>query len=180
MESLRAYRELVAKVDEFLALVKKRYGSLIRCRKGCSHCCAPGFGIFPVEAWAIREGFESLAPGAREKLLSRIASQPGQECEALWEGGCLLYPLRPILCRTHGYPLLVQGENAEAVVKYCQFNFFSEKASEVVISGDCVLDLEKLNRALAAVNLAFLKESKRLGQGEPPQRVSILHFVVKS
>ncbi len=180
MESMKLYRRLVDRVEAFTALVRRRYSSFIKCRKGCCTCCTPSFGVFPVEAWAVKEGFGCLPPKAREALLRAAKDTSREDCPALEQSACLLYPLRPVLCRTHGYPLLVLGEAGEPTVRFCELNFRPQEFSPGVISGDCVLDLEQLNRALAAVNISFLKEQERPGVGGFPQRVPILHFLVNS
>jgi len=180
MESMRAYRELVARVDRFLGRVMERYGRLIRCRKGCAICCEPGFGVFPVEAWGVRQGLGSLPLRARVILLQKAGDPSSDSCPALGGGACLLYPLRPLLCRTHGFPLLVETGGGKPQVKYCELNFRPEEFPGQVISGDCVLNLERLNQALAAINLAFLSEREELGLGGLPHRVPLLHFLANT
>jgi len=75
-------------------------------------------------------------------------------CPLLDQGRCSLYPARPIICRTHGLPLLV-GEGPERRVDFCPENFQGVDT----LPASALIDLEKLNRLLATVNAVFLRDT---------------------
>ncbi len=77
----------------------------------------------------------------------------GDVCPLLLDDGCMLYDARPIICRTHGLPILTVNEN-ERHIDVCPLNC---KGMDH-LPGEAVLDLERLNTMLAAVNALYLRE----------------------
>jgi hypothetical protein len=55
-----------------------------------------------------------------------------------------------VICRTHGYPLLVEGR-----IDHCPKNFSALRT----IESRFILDLDALDTALAGINIAFLGEN---------------------
>ncbi len=86
-----------------------------------------------------------------------------RQCPLLAGGECLLYGARPLICRTHGLPLLVD-DGAGRRVDFCPENFRGLES----LPGEAVLDLERLNAALAAVDAHFAEEA--FGGGKAPRR----------
>jgi Fe-S-cluster containining protein len=77
------------------------------CRKGCSHCCYQAVLISNWEAKRIarftgREmsDYSGYDPkhDSKEKLRARFTNKP---CTFLINGGCSIYPARPVACRLH-------------------------------------------------------------------------------
>jgi uncharacterized protein len=162
MPGLENYLALVQRVDELCGATYSQFEKEISCRPGCDACCRH-LSIFAVEAAAIREALRALpAPAAAELREAGGAATPEDPCPLLQDGLCRLYGARPIICRTHGLPLLV-SRDGESGVDFCPENF---KALER-IPGSTVIDLERLNSILTAINALFL-------QGSPgAERVSI-------
>ncbi|MGB4598489.1 MAG: YkgJ family cysteine cluster protein [Trichlorobacter sp.] len=163
-DPLANYHSLVAKVDDLCRGVKDRLDEVITCHAGCSSCCLV-ITVFPVEAVAMIEAANRLAPEQLKHLKQHLASwSEGQACPLLKDQRCLLYEARPIICRTHGLPiLLLEGEQRRIDVcpKNCQ--------GIDHLPGEAVLDLERLNTLLAAVNALYLREfGIRL-----PERISL-------
>lgn len=150
MAAMTNYIALVERVNERCREIHRRWAVHIACRKGCDACCRH-IGLFPVEAAAVRMALEDAPPEVRTRIRkqAREATADGP-CPLLDAGACLLYKARPIICRTHGLPVLTfSGETA--AIDFCPRNFTD--VSE--LPGDAALHLDRLNAALAAVNGVF-------------------------
>ncbi|TRO83616.1 YkgJ family cysteine cluster protein [Trichloromonas acetexigens] len=167
MERLSNYRQLVARVDELCARIEGDFREGIFCRRGCDSCCRH-LSLFPVEAAALTaalaEAPEGLATEIRER--AREAAEDGP-CPLLKDGACLLYAARPLICRTHGLPLLGRRDG-ERFIDYCPLNFQGMES----LPASAVIDLETLNATLAAVNRLFVKESGG-DEGRAEERITI-------
>lgn len=152
LASLNDYRNLTERVDALCRRVAAEYGAFLACREGCDDCCRH-ISIFPVEAVAMALALGKLPAeeAARLRGLARAAS-PGV-CPLLENGRCLLYDARPIICRTHGFPLLLAGQ--ESRIDFCPKNFNGITSFPAAN----VLDLDILNATLAAINAVFTASS---------------------
>lgn len=164
---LNNYRMLVEKVDAHCAKVAADFGGMIACRRGCDGCCRR-LSLFPVEAAALTEGFSRLTAAEREHILT-LAQKAEDGCPLLHEGLCLLYELRPLICRSHGLPLLIE-EEGEQRVDFCPLNFQGAES----LPGSSILSLATLNTALATISARFAAESGYEG----PERVDILEALL--
>ncbi len=147
------YLNLLERVGALCRRIEAEYLENIACRRGCDGCCLH-ISLFPVEAvnlaQALRRLPESEVSRIREK--ARTASPDGP-CPLLEDGACLLYSARPIICRTHGLPILVR-ENGKAAIDFCAKNFKGVES----LPGRAVIDLEILNTSLAAINALFVAQ----------------------
>ena len=94
----------------------------------------------PVEARAIRVWVDA-APGRRERLLRLEAEAPHGEsrCALLdGDGGCSIYPVRPLLCRSHGAPTMSETEEGALNLDVCPLNFSEPGALESLPEGDWI------------------------------------------
>jgi Fe-S-cluster containining protein len=153
--SLAAYRVLLKKLDSHAKRLLARYRGNIACAEGCAGCCSLS-SVFAVEACSMVSTACSMPAEKRWALFGRAALKTAARgetgrCLLLHDDRCLLYDARPVICRTHGYPLLVEGR-----VDHCPKNFTTLRT----IESNLILDLDALNTALAGVNIAFLKENK--------------------
>ena len=160
-DGLENYRTLLSRVDELCRRTHEAFGEEITCRAGCDACCRH-LSIFSVEAAALRQALAELPPGERESVRSFAAGAQENRCPLLHDGLCLLYRARPIICRTHGLPLLLL-RNGERSVDFCPENFRGLQS----IPGGAVIDLERLNMMLATINALYL-------QAHPgPERITL-------
>jgi hypothetical protein len=168
--ALAPYRTLLAQVDQLCARIAAAYPDQLACRAGCSSCCSLQ-GVLPVEAASLAEALHRLPAAETERLRSRLASASGDDCcPLLTEACCPLYAARPVICRTHGLPLLVEDAHGRRVDR-CPLNF----AGVETLPGSAVIDLETLNGALAAVNRHFLAgcfPDHRLPERIPLQKIA--------
>lgn len=95
-----------------------------------------------------------LRPDELLRLKERLAAwNNGDACPLLADDQCLLYEARPIICRTHGLPILVT-EGDERRIDVCPLNCQGLET----LPGEAVLDLERLNTLLVSVNVLYLRE----------------------
>lgn len=161
MNALNNYRTLVDNVDALCGRISVAYASHMRCAPGCDGCCRH-LTLFPVEAYALAEAVNGLDEPLRTELREKATnSPPDAPCPLLHNGICLLYHARPLICRTHGLPVLLEAPEGTRV-DHCPRNFQGVDS----LPGTAVIQLERLNEALAAVNALFLREiPSRQGDG---------------
>ena len=158
---LENYSALVRRVDEHVRNLEKQYKGNISCKKGCDDCCR-FLTLFPVEAFAIAAAFSQLPSEDVEAV--RKACEDEDRCPLLLDHQCRLYPARPVICRTHGFPIYME-EEGNARVDFCPENFQGIKD----FPREALLDLNQLNTVLTAVNSHFLQSV----EGELPERIPI-------
>lgn len=160
------YYQMVARVDALCRGIQDVLSDRITCSEGCSSCCT-AITLFPVEAAALHAAVEALPEARRAAVLSHVSEHAGGErCPLLEHHRCLLYDARPIICRTHGLPI-VYTEGNEQKSDCCPLNLSD---NDQPVSGSAVIDLDRLNTLLVAVNALFLSYSDVSGQ---PERLTI-------
>ena len=138
----------------------------MRCAAGCSRCCVDGLTVTAIEAAVIAE----------HVARSPVAINRGGGCAALdAEGRCQIYEARPILCRSHGVPMVERLGSLPVVSSSCELNFTGPAALEAV-GQDCHLDPETLGAKLWAIDAAW---SDSRGE-ERNRRFSILEVLENS
>lgn len=145
---LKNYMDLISRVDEHIQRLARVHKDRLACKKGCDTCCRR-LSLFPVEAFALSRAFSSLDTPCRERVLAQ-AQQADRKCPLLVDHVCTVYEARPIICRTHGYPLYMEKEG-RAMVDFCPKNFKGVKN----LDRSDMLDLDRLNTLLTAVNNHF-------------------------
>lgn len=152
-EYLDNYQALVRRVDELCARVHSEFTGQIVCRAGCSSCCRE-ITVFPVEADALLTAMKSIPPHAAAAIAAAREGDSNASCPLLADGLCLVYASRPIICRTHGLPLLLKVDG-ESKVDFCPENFRGATS----LPGQAVINLELLNQALVAINALFVENT---------------------
>src|ERR1035437_6992065 len=105
------YKQLLARIDALCREIVSALGEQITCSDGCSSCCT-AITIFPVEAAALRDAMDALPEMEAESIRRHVAlNASGERCPLLSHDHCLLYASRPIICRTHGLPIIYTEEN---------------------------------------------------------------------
>ena len=116
----------------------------MQCAKGCASCCILET-VTPLEAHIIQNHIQSIS----DQGFSNI--QPNEcTCVFLRDNACSIYAVRPIICRTHGLPLLYPelGE-----IEVCPLNFTELDLS--TLDPAYFLDAERITTNLMRLNLAF-------------------------
>jgi uncharacterized protein len=148
------YLALRSRVDELCQKTSTLLQDAMACRPGCDACCRH-LSVFAVEAAALRDALSALPePDAARVRAASDSAAPDGPCPLLHDGLCLLYEARPVICRTHGLPLLIDRDG-EKGVDFCPENFQGLSS----IPGSAVIDLERLNQLLMAINALFLQSS---------------------
>lgn len=160
------YVTLISRVDDICRRIEEDLRTEIACTSGCDGCCRH-LSLFPVEAAALAAALQDVPLSERRRIRERArATLPTDPCPLLEQHRCLLYAARPLICRTHGLPLLM-NRDGKRHVDYCPLNFRGVSS----LPGSAVIDLDRLNETLVAVNLRFISGS------EPsftwPERLSI-------
>ncbi|HXC92707.1 MAG TPA: YkgJ family cysteine cluster protein [Geobacteraceae bacterium] len=168
-ESLANYLAFLERVDKLCSKITAEFAAEILCRAGCSGCCRH-LNLFTVEAAHLADAVRKLSPEAKELLAGRIDWAEEGSCPLLLDGCCLVYRERPVICRTHGLPLITEIEG-ERMVDFCEENFRGVTS----LSGDMVIDLDTLNRTLVAINGRF--ESETHGVTFRNKRYSIAEII---
>ncbi|MEJ2200058.1 MAG: YkgJ family cysteine cluster protein [Desulfuromonadaceae bacterium] len=154
MDYLRNYRQLVERVDGLNQRILQDYPEQIHCHPGCDSCCRH-LALFWVEGVALSFALRELPRDEAEHIRQRARCVgPDDPCPLLEGGRCLLYAARPLICRTHGLPLLGQRDG-ERFVDVCPKNF----QGIAQLPPAAVLDLDRLNVTLASVNSLFVAEA---------------------
>jgi Fe-S-cluster containining protein len=147
------YKQLTTRIDALCSVITEALGEQISCSPGCSSCCT-SITVFPVEAAAMREAVESLPEFQAEEVYRHVSGHAdGERCPLLFNHHCLLYKAHPIICRSHGLPIIYTNEG-ELSSDCCPLNQIETET----ISGSSVIDIDKLNTLLAAVNSIYLSQ----------------------
>ncbi len=165
------YRQLLNRIDALCSAIQASLGDQIICSEGCSSCCT-SITLFPVEAAALRSALEQMPERDAETILDHVDRQrDGERCPLLSNHRCLLYNARPIICRTHGLPIIYTEDNLRKS-DCCPLNLNEAES----VSGASVIDLDKLNQLLVAVNSLYLSQAEIV---ETADRISIAEALIK-
>jgi Fe-S-cluster containining protein len=152
-DRLKNYRALLRQVDTHIKRVETTCSDQIACKKGCDSCCR-FLNLFPVEAFALASAFLETDK-SNQNIVRAALEKTTTGCPLLINHQCRLYKARPIICRTHGYPLYFKKKD-ETLVDFCPKNFKGVTS----FPKDSLLDLDQLNTLLVAINKQFLESIK--------------------
>lgn len=154
------------KVDDFFDKCFKKHKAEFSCKLGCDQCCHVSLSVSAIEAKAISDWFDQLDGSVKRHLHVKWQSEKykGRDldgnlvepCAFLYEGKCSIYDARPIICRSHGLPLL-RSENGQNLLDCCSLNFQNS-----IPPKEDMLDLERLNIILSALNQKYFKDQSRV------------------
>ena len=162
---LTPYRDLLATVDGLLSRIRRRYSAQIVCRRGCA-CGCRNLSIFPIEALSLANALENLPAGPAARIRKRAAAVSFWACPLLEDRACILYAFRPLICRTHGFPLQTTY-NQQVSVGHCRHNFKNISP----IPDDAVIELDQINGKLRDINTSAVNQMAGIRQ--LPDRLSI-------
>jgi uncharacterized protein len=138
------YGKLCGYCDSFFLSVQKPYAGDMKCKKGCWRCCEL-HSVCALEA-------RGIAAYLKNGSLSHGKSRSNRSyCAFLKRGVCLAYPARPVICRTHGVPLLL--DKGKTVSSSCGLNFTGRDLA--ALPRGHVLDTTAVTGNLIRLNMAF-------------------------
>ncbi len=161
---LKNYTALIERVDGHVYSLEQKYPDHIACKKGCDSCCR-FLNLFPVEAFAMAEAYTQLSTIDRTAIIKNCENAD-ETCPLLINNSCALYLNRPVICRTHGYPIFME-KNKEPYIDFCPKNFKGFTS----FPKDALLSIEQLNTTLTAINQHFLKSIET--DTQLPERIPI-------
>jgi len=181
------YRELLSRVSARFELLSAHHGAQVSCAEGCHSCCHPELTVSEVEARLIRAHL-SAHPELYQSLLELEERAPfrGERCSFLGaEGGCGIYEVRPVVCRSFGVPLLQieDPRSGEATLSSCELNFVGDEGAELLasLSPSEWLDSSQTDTALAQLNFALHRALHRARpELDPPARVPLRASAIMS
>lgn len=166
---IQKYRQLREEVDQKTAQLEEMHADHILCQKGCCDCCM-NLTVWPVE-------FYSILREMQEQNWPVPALHPAAGCVYLEEGVCQIYPFRPLICRTHGLPLVYWHDDTDPPgygIIFCQRNFIRHE--EIAFTAENTLNMDEVNEQLAAANIAFIEQNPDLNL-EPSDRIQLKHLI---
>jgi uncharacterized protein len=144
------YIQLRKEIDGKCTQLWDQHIKNMQCRAGCSLCCQ-SFKILPVE-------YDSIKILLKEQVFNINKHAKKTECKFLVNKECSIYENRPIICRTHGYPLARFNEEYDAYdISHCHLNFIGFPLEKFKSSN--VYFEDENNRKLYLLNQEYLKEN---------------------
>lgn len=153
MEIFKKYIELRNEIDQLSEKLSALHNNHMQCKKGCDMCCMD-YGILPIEFQYIKSQLQN------DQWYNSSATE--EECIFLKDHLCQIYEHRPIICRTHGLPLLfMNADTEEWELSACELNFvgFEDFGTENTIP------MDKFNSRLFMLNEEFIQQDSTNSNG---------------
>ena len=154
------YQTLLADLGRLGQTMDSLHAQQLSCRQGCSGCCHQHLGVFRVEAEAVSHAVAELPADTRQHIQQQardVLEGTRSACPLLLDDSCSIYASRPVICRTHGYPLHYQEEEGEIILDVCPLNF-TQPGSLEALELNQTLPLDRLNLRLAAINYVYCRD----------------------
>ena len=144
----KSYNQLNKDIDALSLSLEKTHAKHINCKKGCDLCCM-AISVFPVEFHAIKTELEKS-----EMTILPKPKDPSR-CRFLVDHSCTIYEHRPVICRTHGLPLVYMSmDTDEYELSLCELNFTEFDFEE--FDEENTFPLDKINSRLYQINKQFV------------------------
>ena len=152
------YQSLRREIDLVSDQLNTKHKNHMQCKKGCDFCCM-NYSIFPIE-------FNFIVNALKKKNEKPLVNNEAEEevCIFLINNQCSIYSERPIICRTHGLPLLYMNNNNEWELSACDLNFTDFEMND--FSEENTFPQDKFNSKLFILNKEYLKTFKENKYGE--------------
>lgn len=151
-EILFQYHNLIFKIDEFCKRLEQLYKEHLVCKPGCSLCCEVERTVCSAEAHIIEQHLLAFS-SEKIKRLKKLCKDSDETCPMLLRKRCVIYPVRPIICRTHGLPILYR-EAERSFIDYCRLNF-KALPNDYEFKENDILDMNPFNVELIEIDKLF-------------------------
>jgi Fe-S-cluster containining protein len=144
------YKLLRDKIDSHSKVLEKEHSEQMVCKAGCDMCCMD-YSIFPIEFYSILNDIKNagLHPETTDTDDENV-------CVFLKNHICTIYGQRPIICRTHGLPLLFMNDESEWELSVCDLNFTEFDFGSFTLENTFPQD--RYNSKLFLLNKNFIAE----------------------
>jgi len=151
-EILYLYQNLIFKVDSTCQKLAALYMEHLVCKPGCSQCCQVERTVCAVESYIVEQQLLTLSD-QKIKRLKKLNKDNDETCPLLLRDRCVIYPARPIICRTHGLPILYR-EAERTFIDYCRLNF-TNLAEGYEFKKQNILNMNSFNIELVKIDKLF-------------------------
>ena len=142
------YFTLRKEIDSLCESLEKVHEKHLNCKKGCDLCCM-AISVFPVEFYAIKAELDF------EVLTDLPVPKDEEQCRFLVDHSCTIYKSRPLICRTHGLPLLYMSmESDEYELSLCELNFTEYDFED--FDEENTYPMDRINSQLYQINKKFV------------------------
>jgi Fe-S-cluster containining protein len=131
------------------------------------------YSILPVEFYSVLKDLKS-----RNFTPEKNNQDSENGCVFLVNHACTIYAERPMICRTHGLPLIFANDDGEFELSACELNFTSFDFEDFDM--DNTFHQDKYNSMLFMVNREFINasEDKKFGELDLiPLKELAKHFI---
>lgn len=143
-----SYYQLRNEIDALSESLEKQHQKHLNCKKGCDQCCM-AISVFPVEFYAIKAELEI------ESISKLAIPQNEEDCRYLVDHSCAIYASRPVICRTHGLPLLYMSlDGDEYELSCCELNFTDFDLDD--FDDENTYPMDRINSQLYQINKNFV------------------------
>ena len=135
------YTQFLQQADAQFDRTTNRHPTAFKCKQGCHACCEPGLTVLQVEANNIARYIQQN-PEVQQALTEIRTNNPhnGARCSMLnKDGQCVIYPVRPFICRSHGAPIAIAREDYYQI-DVCPLNFTDNPIEELGPEDFFILD----------------------------------------
>ena len=146
----KKYKSLVKEIEQHTDILETIHNKHMKCKNGCDMCCID-FSIFPLEYHYILNEIEK--ENAKPELEGK---SKGDICAFLKNHSCTIYEHRPIMCRTHGFPLIYANDDDEYELSACELNFTEFDFEDFTMEN--TLPQDKYNSKLFLLNRKFIAD----------------------
>lgn len=156
-EAILKYSQLRDEIDTRCTQLHEMHQEHTQCKRGCSDCCM-NFSVLPVE-------FHAILSEIKAHFKGELTPTNNEACLFLVDHACTIYENRPIICRSHGLPILFMdnaGENFN--LSFCPLNF--RKADDDYFSIESSYEQDLYNSKLYQINKAFIEAYEEVKYSE--------------
>ena len=168
-DTFAPYYQLRNEIDALSKSLEKVHHQHLNCKKGCDLCCM-AISVFPVEFYAIK------AEADLESLARLAVPQNDEDCRYLVDHSCVIYPSRPVICRTHGLPLLyVSLDVDDYELSCCELNFTDFDLAD--FDEENTYPMDRINSKLYQINKNFVASFEN-GRYSETDRIPMAELIV--